>query len=73
MLQSKTFNNFRIYLPFLLLFGLIPYRIFGLFGCELFIKLCLSCIFLMFFSFTIHELVPQLLNTLVLQAFFFIV
>jgi len=64
-------TEFKITFSFLLLFGLIPYRLLGLFGITLPVKFFLGVLFLILFFHILKDAAPVFLNSFFLQTFFF--
>jgi len=73
--MTKSFshfdNNFKLSFSFALLFGLVPYRIFGILGLPPLQKLGMGILFLIFFYLILKDVVPLLLNSHLIQTFFY--
>nr|YP_009237653.1 hypothetical protein [Trachydiscus minutus]AML60664.1 hypothetical protein [Trachydiscus minutus] len=70
-LIKDFFRRNMFYFPFALLFGLIPYRFFGVFHLDYTYRLTIGLFFFLLFLFTMQELVTILLNNIVVQLLFF--
>ena len=65
-------RNFVIkFLPFALLFGLIPYRVGVIFHADFYSRLLIGFVTILLFCFVMEKVVPFLLNQVLTQLFFF--
>lgn len=69
--RKSFFGNFLIYLPFALLFGLIPYRFCGLLHLDYTSRLFVGLFFFLFFLYEMKELVTVFLNSVLVQLLFY--